>query len=174
MDTHTMEDMNRIIVMASAVTTVAIDAAKISKKRRNRNAQAYIHRNSIPLSLPIHAAPIGNSYIHVGLLQTLFNKLTLIDVHFCEVIIPPFEAMRETVNFESPYCRGPKKSGRKSYVNTLNILSLVFRYIKPTGRQQELWGMFGMEPRTLPFWIEYEHKVLLKRLTFIQAEVYKN
>lgn len=103
-----------------------------------------------------------------------FIKLLNFDRHtFFKILLPHFESVRNTVNYGSPYRRGKKTRGRKPTVRTVDVLGLVLRYLKTSGRQYDLCGMFGLVPSSVSCWIDYGLAVLLKALRKKNVESFR-
>lgn len=151
-----------VVAITTVATTLSVAVSHIRKTRRR--VQPYIHRASMPHPLRSDQTTQWKELVSCGS-SSDFVKLLNFDRHcFFDILLPRFESVRSTVNFGSPFRKGPKKRGRNPHVTSLDILGLVLKYVKSTGRQYEMCGMFGFVPSTVSVWIDYGLTVLLKVL----------
>lgn len=153
-----------IVVIACAATTVAVAARKMKKACRVRNLKPYIHRRSVPHPLRSALSTHWKQLLSCGTSSNFICEINFDRHCVLTVLIPRFEAVRNAVNFGSPYRYGPKVRGRKPLLESVDILGLVLKYLKSTARQHELCGMFGLVPSTVSVWIDYGLTVLLRVL----------
>lgn len=99
----------------------------------------------------------GSSSDWIKLLN--FDRFTVL-----KIFLPRFNEVRKTVNFYSPYRRGPKVRGRRPMLDTTDILGLKLRYLKSCGKQYYLCGMFGLVETIVSVWKDYGFNLLLNTL----------
>ena len=127
---HTMEAMETekkiaLVVIATAATTAAV-AATI-KKKRYRSHQPYIHRHSLPHPLRSEHTTHWKELVSFGSSSDFVKQLNFDRHVFFDVLLPRFASVRPTVQFGSPYHRGPKTRGRQLLLTTIHILGLVLK-----------------------------------------------
>lgn len=153
-----------VVVIAVAATTAALAVRQKLKLKRKRNIQPALHRASIPHALSSPLSTHWKQLLSCGPSSDLVKQLNFDRFTLLSVILPAFEAKRCTVTFGSPYRRSVKTRGRPMLLETVDILGLTLRYLKSSGRQYELCGMFGIVPSTVYVLVDYGMEVLLKTL----------
>lgn len=152
-----------VVAINTVATTLSVNVSHIRKTRRL--VQPYIHRASMADPLRSDQITQWKDLVSCGS-SSDFVKFLNFDGHcFLDIILPRFESVHSTVNSGSPFRKGPKQRGRNPHVTSLDILGPVLKHVKSTGRQYEMWGMFGFVPFTVLVWIDYGLTVLLKVFT---------
>ena len=86
-----------------------------------------------------------------------FNRYLLITR-----LLPYFIEIRHSVNYGGPYRFSSTLRGRKPYLDSIDILGLVLRYLKSRDSIYRLCPIFGIVPGTISVWLDYAMEVLFR------------
>lgn len=134
------------------------------KRKRKRGIQPHIHHASIPDLLRSPLSTHQRTLLSCDTSSTYTKKIDFDRYAVFSILLPKFEAMRATVTFGIPYRNGMKNRGHSPELETIDILGLFFRIVRSFGRQYESCGMFGVGPTTVFLSLDFDIKVLLKKL----------
>lgn len=158
----------RIIVIAAAAaatTTAAVAAHRQAVERRiskRRQRQPRYHRRGILPPLSSFSTTGWRQLLSCGSSSDFLVTLNFDRHATLNILLPLFENKRPTVNFGSPYRTGPKVSGRKPSLASVDILGLTLHYLKSSARQIHLCPMFGLVPSSVQVWVDYGMEVLFR------------
>lgn len=144
-----------MVTITCAATIVAISARTKQKSDSMRSMQPCIHRCSILLSLRCTSSTHWEQLLSCGTSSNFIRKINIGRHCLWTMLMLRFKAVRNNVQFGSPYRRGPKTRGFKPLLEFIDFLGLVLRYLKSIARQNEPYGMFGVVPSTLSAWIDF-------------------
>ena len=84
---------------------------------------------------------------------------------FLNILLPLFATEKATVNYGSPFRKGPKIFGRRSLFPTVDLLGMALWFMKTKSAMYQLCPVFGMTPTNLSVWLEFSLEVLIKVVT---------
>ena len=75
-------------------------------------------------------------------------------------ILPPFEAERFRLRYDSPYRQTDSGRGRRPQLRSVDLIGLALWYLKSSGSAQSMCPVFGLVPSSLNVWLSYSLEVL--------------
>lgn len=151
-----------VAAIAAVGTTIAAVASRVQKRKRYRGRQPKYHRRGLLKPISSDSTTAWRQVLSCGSSSDFIATLNFDRYATLSILLPLFQAIRPTVNYGSPYRRGPKLSGRKCGLDSVDILGLVLCYLKSSARQMSLCPMFGLVPSSLQIWVDYGMEVLSK------------
>jgi len=154
----------RIVAAGGAVVfSVCLAASSVIEKERTVSPQYTSDAIMRPIK-GLHSTP-WRKILAFGtpgdfILTTNFTKELIVDK-----ILPLFAQARPSINRGSPYNSTGSKRGRKPLLTDIDLLGLVFYYLKTRDPTYRMSIIFGIVPSSIGVWLDFALEVLLQVVT---------
>lgn len=157
------DDIEFLSLCATAVTVIAT-IAKRQRKRNNNSSrvQPKYHRACLIHPSSSLTTTAWQQVLACGSSSDFIVSINFDRRTFFDVLLPLFTCERPQVNNGSPYRKSNSTRGRKSLLQSVDILGLALWYLKSSDRQYKQSIIFGLVPTSISVWIDYGLEVLMR------------
>lgn len=159
-------DNQRVRLAAASAATACAAAAlsvlhfSISKKRGRRHPQYC--RAALLRPIPSAANTPWRRILTFGKPGDFIVSINITKDVLLTRVLPLFEVQRLKLNFGSPYRCGPKTRGRRTLLESIDILGLSLWFLKSRDPLYKLCPLFGVVTSSATVWLDYALAVLLR------------